>query len=124
MKKYKKLLIILLLIIITVITLLIYSKLCYSRKEILSIINRSDETFSNIYIKVERDCVERDEKYINEYYAKDNIIYTYSYTEYPSLNDIVNIRGEIWNLNTKEKIYLNHSDKIIYIDTIRGKRIS
>lgn len=124
MKKYKKILILLIVVIISIIALLIYNRLHYSKDEILSIINRSSETFDNIYIKIESDRLDEDEIFISEYYAKDNIIYTDSYIHYPSLDDTIHSGSEIWNLNTKEKIWLNHRDKTIYVDTIRGKRIS
>ncbi len=125
MKKHKKILIgVILFICVAIITILIYNKWHYSKDEILAIINRSSETFDNIYIKIESDRLDEDEIFISEYYAKDNIIYTDSYTRYPSLDDTIHSGSEIWNLNTKEKILLNHRDKTIYVDTIRGKRIS
>lgn len=125
MKKHKKILIgVILFICVAIITILIYNKWHYSKDEILSIINRSSETFDNIYIKIESDRLDEDEIFISEYYAKDNIIYTDSYIQYPSLDDTIHSGSEIWNLNTKEKILLNHRDKTIYVDTIRGKRIS
>ena len=69
-------------IIITILGLIIYDNLHYSKREILKIINRVGEDFSNVHITIERyDFIS---KYIsvNEIYGKDNVIYDYTYSNY------------------------------------------
>ena len=124
MKKYKKLIVILIMIIITILGLIIYDNFHYSKKEILGIINRNDEKFDNIYIKTEIYNKVSDEKYINEIYAKDNIIYDYSYINYLEMGEIEEISTEIWNFETKKRITLIHKDKTMNTLEIKGKRIS
>lgn len=124
MKKRKKLIVILIIIIITILGLIIYDFFHYSQKEVLEIINRNDENFKNIYIKIEIYNKASNEKYINEIYAKDNIIYDYSYINYLEICEMEEIRTDIWNFETKERKSLSHIDKAMSTSKIKGKRTS
>ncbi len=117
MKKNKKILILLIVIIISIIALLIYNRLHYSKEEILAIINRSDENFDNIYIKTEVIQNRNEKITTDEIFAKDNIIYFNS-----SSNFIPNLDTEIWDLKNKKITSINHTNKSIYISEIEGER--
>lgn len=121
MQKNKKI-IILVILSIVILAGIIYNIIYYSQKEILEIINRNNEQFSNVYIKIE-NIKEIGDKLINEIYSKDNIIYSTTYEMYQD-DDISKIDTEILNLNTKERLDINYSNKKIYTSKIRGKRIS
>lgn len=118
MKKHTKLLIIILMLIVMLV-IVISNKIHYSKEKILSIINRSNETFNNIYIKTEIIDVTKGKTSIDEIYAKDNIIYCNL-----SSNFIPNQETEIWNIETKKKLYINHINKEIRSNLIEGERKS
>lgn len=125
MKKHTNLLItIIILMIVATLVITISNKMYYSKEKILSIINRNNEKFSNIYIKVERVLSQRNEIYIDEIYSKDNVIYADSYMKCLGDDDIVKRTTDIWNFETKERLSLNHIDKTFYTFVIRGKRTS
>lgn len=121
MQKHKKI-IILVAIIIAILSITIYDIIYYSQKEILEIINRNNEQFSNVYIKIE-NIKEMGDTFVNEIYSKDNIIYSTTYELYED-DDTSKIATEILNLNTKKRLDISHSNKKIYTSKIRGKRIS
>lgn len=125
MKKYTKLFIItIILMVIATLVIAIGNKIYYSKEKILSIINRNNEIFNNIYIKAERVLTQRNEIYIEEIYSKDNVIYADSYMKCLEDDDIVKRTTDIWNLETKERLSLNHIDKTFHTFVIRGKRTS
>ncbi len=121
MQKNKKI-IILVTVIIVILAIIIYNTIYYSQKEILEIINRNNEQFSNVYIKIET-IKEMGDTFVNEIYSKDNIIYSTTY-EVCGDDEISKIDTEIFNLNTKEKLDISYSNKKIYTSKIRGKRTS
>lgn len=119
MKKNKRLIIILIIIIITILGLIIYDNLHYSKREILKIINRVGEDFSNVHIEQERD-----EEYINEIYSKDNMIYEHTYIKDKETNETQEIVIHIWNFETMEMTSITPADKTMHISKIKGKRFS
>ena len=122
MKKNKRLIIILIIIIITILGLIIYDNLHYSKREILKIINRVGEDFSTVHITIERyDFIS---KYIsvNEIYGKDNVIYDYTYSNYLETDEIEEGGIDIWDFETKKRIFLNHTNKTKSILKIKGRR--
>lgn len=124
MKKNKKLLVIFILIIITVLGVIIYNNSHYSKNKILAITNKKDEDFKNIYIKLETDIKDSNEKYINEIYAKDNVMYDYVYINNLETNEIDEIVTDVWDLEANEKTSLNHMNKTMSVSTIEEKRIN
>ena len=121
MKKHKKIVILLFLVIIVILGLTIYDNIHYSKKEILEIINRNDEQFDNVYIKVEYVKKYAD-NIVYEIYSKDNIIYDDRYQI--SEDEVLQLGKEIWNINTKEKNLIDPIEKKISKSKIRGKRAS
>lgn len=119
MKKHKKSLMLLILAIITICGLAVYDNIHYSKKEILALIDKSNESISNIYIKSEVFNMNMGKASIDETYAKDNVIYTYS-----SSNTIPDLGTEIWDLNAKKRTVIDHVSKAIRVYSIVGERIS
>lgn len=119
MKKHVKLIVLILLIVSIILGIIIYNNVHYSKEDIISIINRSNEKFDNIYIRTETTDKTNGKITIDEIYSKDNIIY-YNL----SSNFISNLKTEIWNLEKKEKLVIDHTTKEIRNYSIKGERKS